>query len=67
MNKYKINFLDLCKVYQSNKTFALFNIKNNSIKDIILTNDLNRYRNLRDQFRVIDILKTEINKNLYLN
>ena len=30
MNKYKINFLDLCKVYQSNKTFALFNIKNNT-------------------------------------
>ena len=64
---YRINFLDLCKLYNSNKTFALFNIKNNIIKDIILTNDLTRYRNTRQQFRVIDILKTEINKNLYLN
>ena len=67
MNKYKINFLDLCKLYQSNKTFCLFDIKDNAVKNILLTNDLRRYRNQRQEFRVIDILKTEINKNLYLN
>ena len=67
MNNYKISFLDMCKLYQTKKTFALFDIKNNTVKNIILTDDLRRHRAKRQQFRVIDILKTEINKNLYLN
>jgi len=62
INTYKINLTLLLKLSNTKKAFILFNIENNTIKEYILTNDLTRYRLKYQTFKLIEIIKPQINK-----
>jgi len=61
-NKYKISLTLLFKLSNTKKVFILFNIENNTIKEYILTNDLIRYRLKYQSFKLVEIIKPQINK-----
>ena len=61
-NTYKINLTLLLKLSNTKKAFILFNIENNTIKEYILTNDLTRYRLKYQTFKLVEIIKPQINK-----
>lgn len=61
-NTYKINLTLLLKLSNTKKAFILFNIENNTIKEYIFTNDLTRYRLKYQTFKLVEIIKPQINK-----
>ena len=63
-NKSLVNFsfINQVQINRTNKDFILFDInKDNKITAFKLTNDLTRYRNNFQHFRLVDIIKQEIN------
>ena len=61
-NNYKISLTLLIKLSKTKKTFICFNIENNKITDFVLTNDLIRFRNKYNTFKLVEIIKPSINK-----
>ena len=61
-NKYKISLTLLLKLSNTKKVFILFNVENNKITDYIFTNDLTRYRLKYQTFKLVEIIKPQINK-----
>jgi len=62
INTYKISLSLLFKLSNTKKVFFLFNTENKKITNYKLTNDLTRYRLKYQQFRLIEIIKPNINK-----
>ena len=59
----KINILKAVQIYTSKKEFILYTLKDNSIKNMILTNDLTRHRKkfgLDSKFLLTDTLKKQL-------
>ncbi len=57
-----LSFSKQIQINRSNKDFILFDLDNNNkITAYKLTNDLTRYRNNFQHFRILNILKQEIN------
>lgn len=57
-----LSFAKQVQINRSNKDFILFDLDNNNkITAYKLTNDLTRYRNNFQHFRVLNILKQELN------
>jgi hypothetical protein len=61
-NNYKISLTLLIKLSKTKKTFICFNTENNKITDFVLTNDLIRFRNKYNTFKLVEIIKPSINK-----
>ena len=61
-NNYKISLTLLLKLSKTKKTFICFNIENNKITEFVLTNDLIRFRNRYNTFKLVEIIKPSINK-----
>lgn len=61
-NTYKISLTLLLKLSNTKKVFILFNVENNKITDYIFTNDLTRYRLKYQTFKLVEIIKPQINK-----
>ena len=61
--KLKLNFAQMLNIYRSNKDFILFDYckQTNKLTGYKLTNDLTRYRNNFQQFRLVEVIKQEIN------
>jgi len=60
--KLNINFANQVQINRTNKDFILFDINtDNKITAFKLTNDLTRYRNRFQHFRLVEIIKQEIN------
>jgi len=59
----KINILKAVQIYTSKKEFIVYTLKDNSIKNMILTNDLTRHRKkfgLDSKFLLTDTLKKQL-------
>ena len=61
-NNYKISLTLLLKLSKTKKTFICFNVENNKIKEFVLTNDLIRFRNRYNTFKLVELIKPNINK-----
>jgi len=61
-NNYKISLTLLIKLSKTKKTFICFNVENNKIKEFVLTNDLIRFRNKYNTFKLVEIIKPTLNK-----
>ena len=61
-NNYKISLTLLIKLSKTKKTFICFNIENNKITEFVLTNDLIRFRNRYNTFKLVEIIKPTLNK-----
>ena len=62
MINYNITVSQLLKISTTKKDFCFFNIdENNRINGIKLTDDISRYRKQYTNFRVVSILKKQIN------
>lgn len=61
-NNYKISLTLLIKLSKTKKTFICFNIENNKITEFVLTNDLIRFRNRYQTFKLVEIIKPKLNK-----
>jgi len=61
-NNYKISLTLLLKLSNTKKTFICFNVENNKIKEFVLTNDLIRFRNKYNTFKLVEIIKPKLNK-----
>ena len=61
-NNYKISLSLLLKLSKTKKTFICFNVENQKITEFVLTNDLIRFRNKYNTFKLIEIIKPSINK-----
>ena len=61
-NNYKISLTLLIKLSKTKKTFICFNVENNKIKEFVLTNDLTRFRNRYNTFKLVEIIKPKLNK-----
>ena len=61
-NNYKISLTLLIKLSKTKKTFICFNVENNKIKEFVLTNDLIRFRNRYNSFKLVEIIKPKLNK-----
>lgn len=61
-NNYKISLTLLIKLSKTKKTFICFNIENNKITEFVLTNDLIRFRNKYNTFKLVEIIKPTLNK-----
>ena len=61
-NTYKISLSLLLKLSNTKKCFLCFNVENNTIKEYILTNDLTRWRLKYQSFKLVEIIKPQINK-----
>lgn len=60
--KLNINFANQVQINRTNKDFILFDInKDNKITAFKLTNNLTRYRNNFQHFRLVEVIKQEIN------
>jgi len=62
INTYKISLSLLLKLSNTKKCFLCFNVENNTIKEYILTNDLTRWRLKYQSFKLVEIIKPQINK-----
>ena len=60
--KVKLNFNQMLNIYKSNKDFILFDYckDTNKLTGYKLSNDLLRYKNNFDSFRVLSCIKKEI-------
>jgi hypothetical protein len=59
----KINILKAVQIYTTKKEFIVYTLKDNSIKNMILTNDLTRHRKkfgLDSKFLLTDTLKKQL-------
>ena len=57
------SFVNQVQINRTNKDFILFDInKDNKITAFKLTNDLTRYRNNFQHFRLVEVIRQEINK-----
>lgn len=61
-NTYKISLSLLLKLSKTKKIFILFNVENNKIKEFVLTNDLIRFRNRYQTFKLVEIIKPTLDK-----
>jgi len=62
---YTINIFDATRILNSRKDFILLNISNdNKITDYRLTNDLTKFRKHFDTFRLVEVIKKEINNGI---
>jgi len=61
-NNYKISLTLLIKLSKTKKTFICFNVENQKITEFVLTNDLIRFRNKYNTFKLVEIIKPSINK-----
>jgi hypothetical protein len=61
-NNYKISLTLLIKLSKTKKTFICFNVENNKITEFVLTNDLIRFRNKYNTFKLVEIIKPGIEK-----
>ena len=61
-NNYKISLTLLIKLSKTKKTFICFNVENNKITEFVLTNDLIRFRNRYNTFKLVELIKPNINK-----
>lgn len=62
---YTINVIDATRILNSRKDFILLNIdSNNKITDYRLTNDLSRFRGHYETFRLVEVIKKEINNGI---
>ena len=64
--RLKVNYATLINIARSNKAFIFIDYKDNQILTYKLTNDILRYRNKFDTYRVVSTLQQEIN-NLTIN
>jgi len=62
INTYKISLSLLLKLSNTKKCFLCFNVENNTIKEYILTNDHTRWRLKYQSFKLVEIIKPQINK-----
>lgn len=59
----KINILKAVQIYTTKKEFIVYTLKDNSIKNMILTNDLTRHRKkfgLDSKFLLTETLKKQL-------
>ena len=59
----KINILKAMQIYTTKKEFIVYSLKDNSIKNMILTNDLTRHRKKfgsDSKFLLTDTLKKQL-------
>ena len=63
INTYRISLTLLLKFSKTKKTFICFNLEQDKITDFVLTNDLIRFRNKYNRFKLVEIIKHNI-KNL---
>ena len=61
-NNYKISLTLLLKLSKTKKTFICFNVENNKITEFVLTNDLIRFRNRYNTFKLVELIKPNLNK-----
>lgn len=61
-NNYKISLTLLIKLSKTKKTFICFNVENNKIKEFVFTNDLTRFRNRYQTFKLVEIIKPTLDK-----
>jgi len=61
-NNYKISLTLLIKLSKTKKTFICFNVENQKIKEFVLTNDLIRFRNRYQTFKLVEIIKPTLDK-----
>ena len=60
--KLNINFANQVQINRSNKDFILFDVNSaNKITSFKLSNDLSRWRNHFQHFRLVEVIKQEIN------
>ena len=64
MNNYKITVPNIIKIHKSPKKFCLFNVKDNAMTNIKLTNDIKRYHKQYDDMYTTARLKEQINSKL---
>ncbi len=65
---YNVTMLDAIRIYNSRKDFILFNTdKDYNITDFRLTNDILTFRNHYQHFRLMDVIKKEINRGININ
>jgi len=60
--KLKLNYAQMLTIYRSNKDFILFDYckQTNKLTGYKLTNDLIRYKNNFNSFRVLSCIKKEL-------
>jgi hypothetical protein len=64
MQTIKLNLIQLIRINNSNKDFVLYDLDNNNkITCLKFTDDLRRYRNKYQHFKLIDLIKNK-SKNL---
>lgn len=62
---YTINIIDATRILNSRKDFILLNIdSNNKITDYRLTNDLTKFRSHYETFRLVEVIKKQINNGI---
>ncbi len=61
-SNYKISLTLLIKLSKTKKTFICFNVENQKITEFVFTNDLIRFRNRYNTFKLVEIIKPSINK-----
>ena len=67
MHTIRINIIQLIKINNSNKDFVLYDLDNNNkITTLKFTDDLSRYRNKYQHFKLTDLLKNK-SKNLSID
>ena len=63
LNNMNINILKAVQIYTTKKEFIVYTLKDNSIKNMILTNDLTRHRKkfgLDSKFLLTETLKKQL-------
>ena len=59
-NKYQVSIKFLLQLSKTKKAFLLFDHKDGKITNYIFTNDLTRYRNLFDRWKLNEIIQPQI-------
>ena len=59
-NKYQVSIKFLLQLSKTKKAFLLFDHKNGKITNYIFTNDLTRYRNLFDSWKLNEIIQPQL-------
>ena len=59
-NKYQVSIKFLLQLSKTKKAFLLFDHENGKITNYIFTNDLTRYRNLFDSWKLNEIIQSQL-------
>ena len=59
-NKYQVSIKFLLQLSKTKKAFLLFDHKDGKITNYIFTNDLTRYRNLFDSWKLNEIIQPQL-------